>query len=75
MSQDFKTRHVNDFSITTNNSNLDELAMEVTALKIALGFLFRRMPPEHRAAFLMELQQFDKPVFNTLAEQMKQFNL
>lgn len=49
--------------------------MEVTALKIALGFLFRRMPPEHRTAFLMELQQFDKPVFNTLAEQMKQFNL
>ncbi|HCL5312789.1 TPA: hypothetical protein N2G38_005188 [Salmonella enterica] len=75
MNQDFKARCINDFNITTNNSNLDELAMEVTALKIAVGFLFRRMPPEHRTAFLMELQQFDNPVFNTLTEQMKQFNL
>lgn len=52
MNQDFKARYINDFNITTNNSNLDELAAEVTALKIALGFLFRRMPPEHRTILI-----------------------
>lgn len=74
MNDEFKTTYINDFKMATNTTTLDDLGTEVMVLKFAVGLLFRRLPPEHRTAYLMELQQFNAPEFHALAEQLNQFN-
>ncbi|ENH9680424.1 hypothetical protein [Enterobacter roggenkampii] len=66
---------IENFEIGTDTSNLNSLGAEVTAMKVAIGLLFQKMPSHHRDAFLMELRQLDNPWMNGLAKQLEQFKI
>lgn len=66
---------INNFHISSDTSNLETLGSEVTAMKVAIGLLFQKMPEHHRTAFLTELRQLNNPWMNGLADQMEQFKI
>lgn len=66
---------IKNFSISSDTSSIEALGSEVTAMKIAIGLLFQKMPDHHRTAFLTELRQLNNPWMNGLADQLEQFKI
>ncbi|HBQ4033039.1 TPA: hypothetical protein L7126_000553 [Klebsiella pneumoniae] len=75
MSKQEPVAFINNLEIGTDTSNLNSLGAEVTAMKIAIGLIFQKMPDTHRDAFLLELRQLDNPWLNRLANQLEQFKI
>ncbi|HCC2627187.1 TPA: hypothetical protein M4192_001676 [Klebsiella quasipneumoniae] len=75
MSEQEPVAVINQLKIETDNSDLNSLGAEVTAMKIAIGLIFQKMPNTHRDAFLLELRQLDNPWLNGLANQLEQFKV
>lgn len=72
---DAQTKTIESLQITTNNTDLNTLGAEVTALKIAVGLIFHKLHDNHRDAFLKELRQTNTPALNDLAKQLGQFRV
>jgi len=66
---------IENFRISTDASNLENLSAEVTAMKVAIGLIFQKMANHHRDAFLVELRQLGNPWMNGLADQLEQFKI
>lgn len=66
---------INNFSISSDTTNLESLGSEVTAMKVAIGLLFQKLPDHLRTAFLTELRQLSNPWMNGLADQIEQFKI
>jgi len=66
-------RYIDNLKLTTNCNNTADVANEVTALKMAFGLLFMRLPDTEKNSLLIELTQLDVPAFHKLADELKQF--
>lgn len=65
--------HIENLKLGTNCNDVKDVATEVTAMKLALGLLFARLPDADKNQFLIELTQYDFPPFEKLATELKQF--
>ena len=66
---------INNLRVTTDNTDLNALGAEVTALKVALGLMFQKLQEPLREIFLKELRQTNTPALNDLADQLGQFRV
>ncbi|AVX37840.1 hypothetical protein [Yersinia massiliensis] len=66
---------INNLQVTTDNTDLNTLGAEVTALKVALGLMFQKLQEPLREIFLKELRQTNTPALNDLADQLEQFRV
>ncbi|EKN3779783.1 hypothetical protein RSG63_004180 [Yersinia enterocolitica] len=66
---------INNLRVTTDNTDLNALGAEVTALKVALGLMFQKLQEPLREIFLKELRQTNTPALNDLADQLEQFRV
>ncbi|MCX3185177.1 hypothetical protein ORT89_11880 [Escherichia coli] len=66
-------RHIEGLKLTTNCNDVSDVANEVTALKLAFGLLFARLPDADKNQLLIELTQYSHPPFEKLATELKQF--
>lgn len=66
-------RHIEGLKLATNCNDASDVANEVTALKLAFGLLFARLPDADKNQLLIELTQFNHPPFEKLANELKQF--
>lgn len=72
---DSQTKTIESLQISTNNTDLKALGVEVTALKLAVGLIFQKLHDSHRDALLKELRQTNTPELNDLAKQLEQFRV
>lgn len=68
-----KIRYIEGLKLSTNCNDVTDVANEVTALKLALGLLFARLPDAEKNQLLVELTQYDHPPLEKLATELKQF--
>ncbi|CQH62992.1 TPA: hypothetical protein ACPZMC_004417 [Yersinia enterocolitica] len=66
---------IKGLQVSTDNTDLNSLGAEVTALKIAVGLLFQKMEDHHRTALLIELRQLNIKPLHDLANQLEQFKV
>ena len=68
-----KIRHIEGLKITTNCHNIEDVANEVSILKLAFGLLFAKLPDAEKNQLLIELTQYEHPLLEKLASELKQF--
>lgn len=68
-------KFINNLNISTNNTDLNTIGIEITALKIAVGLIFQKLQDPLREAYLKELRQLNYPALNELADQLEQFKI
>ncbi|EDH6013319.1 MULTISPECIES: hypothetical protein [Enterobacteriaceae] len=66
-------RYIEGLKLSTTCDTLEDVATEVTALKLALGLLFARLPDAEKNNLLIELTQYDYPAFQKISTELKQF--
>lgn len=66
-------RHIEGLSLATNCNNAADVANEVTALKLAFGLLFARLPDAEKNQLLIELTQYNFEPFEKLSKELQQF--
>lgn len=66
-------RYIEKLKIGTNSDSLNDVATEVTAIKVALGLIFTRLSDTEKNNLLIELTQLDLEPLNKLASELKQF--
>ncbi|KLP59380.1 hypothetical protein [Enterobacter asburiae] len=66
---------INGLHVSTNATDLNSLAADVTALKVAFGLMFQKMGDGHREALLKELRQTKTEALDDLAKQLEQFRV
>ncbi|MCL2892469.1 hypothetical protein [Brenneria tiliae] len=66
---------INGLKISTNNTDLNTIGVEITALKVAFGLMFQKLGEPLRETFLAELRQTNTPALNDLANQLEQFRV
>lgn len=66
---------IKSLEVSSDTTNLNALGADVTALKVAVGLLFQKLPDDRRDAMLFELRQLGIPALNDLAKQLEQFKV
>lgn len=66
-------RYIEGLQLATNCNDSADVANEVTALKLALGLLFARLPDADKNQLLIELTQYDFEPFNKLSKELQRF--
>ena len=66
---------IKNLRVSSNTADLQSLGGDVTALKIAVGLLFQKLPDNLRETYLLELRQLNNPYLNDLATQLEQFKV
>ncbi|WP_313105217.1 hypothetical protein [Pseudescherichia vulneris] len=66
-------RHIEGLRLATNCNNAADVANEVTALKLAFGLLFARLPDAEKNQLLIELTQYNFEPFEKLSKELQQF--
>ena len=66
---------INGLNVSNNATDLNSLAADVTALKVAFGLMFQKMGDSHREALLKELRQTNTEELTDLANQLEQFRV
>ncbi|MDV7023696.1 hypothetical protein R4P48_13555 [Atlantibacter subterranea] len=68
-------RYIEGLRLATNCNDIADVASEVTALKLALGLMFARLPDAEKNQMLIELTQYDFEPFLKLSKELQQFML
>ena len=68
-----KIRYIEGLKLSTNCDTPTDVATEVTALKLAVGLLFARLPDDEKNKLLIELTQYEHEAFLKLSNELKQF--
>ncbi|WP_312816411.1 hypothetical protein [Atlantibacter subterraneus] len=68
-------RYIEGLRLATNCNDIADVASEVTALKLALGLMFARLPDAEKNQILIELTQYDFEPFLKLSKELQQFML
>ena len=66
---------INELNISTNATDLNSLAADVTALKVAFGLLFQKLDDQSRVGLIKTLKQTNTPALTDLANQLEQFRV
>lgn len=64
---------IDNFTLETSCDDIESVASEVTALKMAVGLFFRSLPAEHKIAHINTLESFDHEDMRRLATFLRQF--
>ncbi|MBG3012118.1 hypothetical protein GHU01_03755 [Proteus mirabilis] len=65
--------YIPSISINTNCTSKEDVAAEVSALKLAVALIYRRLPKKDQENILLEMRQINSEVINRVAEQLEQF--
>ncbi|MBH2556792.1 hypothetical protein [Serratia ureilytica] len=66
---------INRLEVSSDTTDINALGADVTALKVAVGLLFQKLPDDRRDAMLFELRQLGIPALDDLAKQLEQFKV
>lgn len=66
-------RYIEGLQLSTNCNDAADVANEVTALKLALGLMFARLPDGEKNQLLIELTQYEYEPFMKLSKELQQF--
>ncbi|MDE9447744.1 hypothetical protein KKJ04_19790 [Xenorhabdus bovienii] len=66
---------ISNFVMTTDASSKEQMAYEVSALKLAVALIYRRMPKEDQENLLIEMRQLNEPSLNKVADELQQFQI
>lgn len=66
---------INGLQVSTNATDLNSLAADVTALKIAFGLMFQKLDDSNREGLIKTLKQTNTEALNDLANQLEQFRV
>ncbi len=66
-------RYIEGLQLSTNCNDAADVANEFTALKLALGLMFARLPDGEKNQLLIELTQYEHEPFMKLSKELQQF--
>jgi len=66
---------INNLNVSSNATDLNSLAADVTALKVAFGLLFQKLDDSSREGLITTLKQTNTEALNDLANQLEQFRV
>lgn len=66
---------INSLNVSSNATDLNSLAADVTALKVAFGLLFQKLDDSSREGLIKTLKQTNTEALNDLANQLEQFRV
>lgn len=66
---------INGLRVSSNSTDLNSLAADVTALKVAFGLMFQKLDDQSRQGLIKTLKQTNTEALTDLANQLEQFRV
>ncbi|MET3817202.1 hypothetical protein [Pantoea septica] len=66
---------IHGLNVSSNATDLNSLAADVTALKVAFGLLFQKLDDSSRQGLIKSLKQTNTDALTDLANQLEQFRV